>query len=83
MATIGELTKPKPKEVEVLCGVKCPFCGGEEFLVSDIYETTHYDENGNRFDCVDFECQCESDENCCKDFTLVYTIEYFKTIMVV
>ena len=78
MPTIAELTSPK--ETDVYCGEKCPYCGGTEFLINDIYDSIHEDKNGNNVDCVEFECQCESDENCCKEFTIVYKKTYLKTI---
>lgn len=84
MPTIGELTKDKSKE-ELYDKVfhkpnACPICGGKEFLVNEIYETIHKDENGNTIDCVDFECQCES--KCGAKFTMVFKTEYMKTIEV-
>ena len=84
MPTIGELIKDKGKEKlydKVFHKPNvCPICNGEEFIVNDIYETSHTDENGEKIDCVDFECQCES--GCEAKFTMVFKIEYLKTIEV-
>lgn len=86
MPTIGELTKDKGKEKlynKVFHKPNvCPICNGKEILVNDIYETSHKDENGNTVDCVDFECECESSEKCSAKFTMVFKIEYLKTIEV-
>lgn len=87
MPTIGELTKDKSKE-KLYDKVfhkpnACPICGGKEFLVNEIYETSHKDEKGNAIDCVDFKCTCESSEECSAKFTMVFKIECLKTIEVV
>lgn len=85
MPTIGELVKDKSKEKlydKVFHKPNvCPICNGKEIIVNDIYETSHTDENGETLDCVDFECQCESE--CEAKFTMVFKIEYLKTIEVV
>ena len=86
MPTISELIKDKSEE-KLYNKVfhkpnACPMCDGKEIIVNDIYETRHKDENGEIFDCVDFECECECESGCGAKFTMVFKIEYLKTIEV-